>query len=235
VAKQAASIVLQDDRFETVAAAVEEGRVIYDNIRKFVFYLFSCNVAEILVLLVTSLAGWPLPLVPLQLLWINLVTDTFPALALSLEPGSDDVMSRPPRRPDEEMLSRAFFVRVFSYAALLAAATLLAFAWALEYAPERARTMAFMTLVFAEIAQLGSARQRDAVLHFRAVVSNPFALGGAAISIVLQLVAYYVPPLAGLLHVTPLDLREWGIVLGLAVAPAILAQTSKVWRTAREA
>ena len=234
VAKQAASIVLQDDRFETVAAAVEEGRVIYDNIRKFVFYLFSCNVAEILVLLVTSLAGWPLPLVPLQLLWINLVTDTFPALALSLEPGSPDVMSRPPRRPDEEMLSRSFVLRVFVYAGLLTAATLLAFAWALAYAPERARTMAFMTLVFAEIAQLGSARRRGAVLDLRAMVSNPFALGGAGLAVVLQLIAYFVPPLAALLHMTALDLREWGLVLGLAAAPAILVQVGKLAREKSE-
>jgi Ca2+-transporting ATPase len=228
VAKQAASIVLQDDRFETVAAAVEEGRVIYDNIRKFVFYLFTCNVSEVAVLLVASLAGWPLPLVPLQLLWINLVTDTFPALALSLEPGGPDVMTRPPRRPDEEMLSRAFFARVLAYAALLTAVILAAYLWALAHAPERARTMAFMTMVFAEIAQLGSARQRGAVLALRAVVSNPFALGGAGLSIVLQILAYNLPPLASLLHVTALDLREWVIVLGLAAAPAILVQGIKV-------
>ncbi len=228
VAKQAASIVLQDDRFETVAAAVEEGRVIYDNIRKFVFYLFSCNVAEILVLLTASLAGWPLPLGPLQLLWVNLVTDTFPALALSLEPGSRDVMSRPPRRPDEELLSRAFIVRVFFYAGLLTVVTLLAFAWALAYAPAQARTMAFMTLVFAEIAQLGSARRRGAVLALRAMVSNPFALGGAGLAVAFQLIAYFVPPLAALLQMTALDLRQWGIVLGLAAAPAILVQTGKL-------
>ena len=182
VAKQAASIVLQDDRFETVAAAVEEGRVIYDNIRKFVFYLFTCNVSEVALLLVTSLAGWPLPLVPLQLLWVNLVTDTFPALALSLEPGSPDVMTRPPRPPDEELLSRAFFLRVMAYAALLTGVILAGYLWALAYAPERARTMAFMTMVFAEIAQLGSARQRGPVLALRAMVSNPFALGGAGVA-----------------------------------------------------
>ena len=106
VAKQAAAIVLQDDRFETVAAAVEEGRVIFDNIRKFVFYLFSCNVAEVLVLLVAGLAGLPLPLTPLQLLWLNMVTDTFPALALAMEPGDATVMRRPPRDPQEAILSR---------------------------------------------------------------------------------------------------------------------------------
>ena len=108
VAKQAAAIVLQDDRFETVAAAVEEGRVIFDNIRKFVFYLFSCNVAEVLVLLVAGLAGLPLPLTPLQLLWLNMVTDTFPALALAMEPGDATVMRRPPRDPQEAILSPAF-------------------------------------------------------------------------------------------------------------------------------
>ena len=99
VAKQAAAIVLADDRFETIAAAVEEGRVIFENIRKFVFYLFSCNLAEILVLLGAGLAGLPLPLLPLQLLWLNLVTDTFPALALAVEPAEGGVMERPPRRP----------------------------------------------------------------------------------------------------------------------------------------
>ena len=111
VAKEAAAIVLQDDRFETIAAAVEEGRVIYDNIRKFVFYLFSCNVAEMLVLLVAGLAGLPLPLLPLQMLWLNMVTDTFPALALAMEPGDADVMRRPPRNPQEAMLSRAFLAQ----------------------------------------------------------------------------------------------------------------------------
>ena len=99
VAKEAAAIVLQNDRFETVAAAVEEGRIIFDNIRKFVFYLFSCNVAEVLLLLVAGLAGLPLPLAPLQLLWLNMVTDTFPALALAIEPGDVDVMRRPAAEP----------------------------------------------------------------------------------------------------------------------------------------
>ena len=108
VAKEAASIVLQDDRFETVTAAVEEGRIIFDNIRKFVFYLFSCNVAEVLVLLFAALGGLPMPLMPLQILWLNMVTDTFPALALALEPGDADVMARPPRNPAEALSCSTF-------------------------------------------------------------------------------------------------------------------------------
>ena len=113
--------MLQDDRFETIAAAVEEGRAIFDNISKFVFYLFSCNVGEVLVLLGAGLAGLPLPLLPLQLLWLNLVTDTFPALALAMEPAAADIMQRPPRRPDAAILSRAFLGRVVYYALLITA------------------------------------------------------------------------------------------------------------------
>src|SRR5690606_29476451 len=92
VAKEAAAVVLQDDRFATIGAAVEEGRVIFDNIRKFVFYLFSCNLAEVLVIIVAGLLGLPQPLLPLQILWLNLVTDTFPALSLAIEPGEPEVM-----------------------------------------------------------------------------------------------------------------------------------------------
>ena len=127
VAKEAAAIVLQDDRFDTIAAAVEEGRIIFDNIRKFVFYLFSCNVAEVLVLLFAALGGLPMPLLPLQILWLNMVTDTFPALALALEPGDADVMARPPRNPAEALLSRPFLVSVLFYGSLITAATLGAF------------------------------------------------------------------------------------------------------------
>ena len=105
VAKEAAAIVLQDDRFETIAAAVEEGRVIFDNIRKFVFYLFSCNVAEVLVLLHRRPGRAAAAVLPLQMLWLNMVTDTFPALALAMEPGDPEVMARPPRDPEEAILS----------------------------------------------------------------------------------------------------------------------------------
>ncbi len=230
VAKEAAAIVLQDDRFETVAAAVEEGRVIFDNIRKFVFYLFSCNVAEVLVLLVAGLAALPLPLAPLQLLWLNMVTDTFPALALAMEPGDPDIMRRPPQDPQEAILSRGFLTNVLAFGGLITLSTLVAFVWALGRAPDRAPTMAFMTLALAQIAHLGNARSRGPVLRLERALANPYALAGAGLAVLLQLAAAVIDPLARILRVTPLDPLEWLVVAVLASIPALAGQGLKVYR-----
>jgi P-type Ca2+ transporter type 2C len=227
VAKEAASIVLQDDRFETIAAAVEEGRVVFDNIRKFVFYLFTCNLAEILVLLVAGLAGMPLPLLPLQLLWLNMVTDTFPALALAIEPGDPDVMQRPPRDPREAMLSRQFLVTVAGYAVLIAGSTLAALIWARRHAPDDMMTMVFMTLALAQIFHLGNARSSGPVLRFATATANPAAIAAVVLSVALQLVAVSVEPIASILRVAPLGLREWTVVLALSITPAVAGQVLK--------
>ena len=223
VAKEAASIVLQDDRFETVAAAVEEGRIIFDNIRKFVFYLFSCNVAEILVLLSAALAGLPMPLLPLQILWLNMVTDTFPALALALEPGDANVMNRPPRDPAEALLSRQFLSSVMFYAALITGVTLAAFVLELEGSETRAQTVAFMTLALAQLFHLANARS-DAPLVGRHHLSNPYALAALIFSILLQLVAAYFAPIAHVLRVQRLDASDWLLIFALAALPAIVGQ-----------
>jgi Ca2+-transporting ATPase len=230
VAKEASAIVLQDDRFETIAAAVEEGRTIFDNIRKFVFYLFSCNVAEVLVLLSAAVAALPLPLAPLQLLWLNMVTDTFPALALALEPGDSDVMRRPPRDPREAILSRPFVLSVLAYALLITASTVAAFVWGLARAPERASTMAFMTLALAQIAHLGNARSSGPVLRLRRALANPYALLGVGLAMALQSMAAFAPPVAGILRVVPLDPLEWMVVVALGAVPALLGQLLKVLR-----
>jgi Ca2+-transporting ATPase len=230
VAKQAAAIILQDDRFVTIAAAVEEGRIIFDNIRKFVFYLFSCNVAEVLVLLTASLAGLPMPLSPLQLLWLNMITDTFPALALALEPGDRDVMRRPPRDPKEAMLSRSFIVRVFVFASLITMSTMAAYVWTLSYAPARAATVAFMTLALAQIGHLGNARSREHVLAFRRIVSNRYALTGVAVAVALQIAAALLIPLRDLLDVVALGPADWVAIVGLASLPAVGGQLFKFVR-----
>jgi Ca2+-transporting ATPase len=229
VAKEAAAIVLQDDRFETIAAALEEGRVIYDNIQKFVFYLFSCNLAEILVLLIAGLAALP-PLAPLQILWLNLVTDTFPALALAMEPGDPDVMRRPPRDPRDPLLSGAFLSSIAFYGALLTTATLAAFAWALRWAPAQATTVCFMTLALAQILHLGNARSHIHVLRPDRAFANPYAVAAVMVSILLQLITVYVPGLRDLLHLTALTAAEWAVVAAASAAPAVIGQAIRIKR-----
>jgi Ca2+-transporting ATPase len=228
VAKQAAAIVLQDDRFETIAAAVEEGRVIYDNIRKFVFYLFSCNLAEILVLLVAGLADLPTPLLPLQILWINIVTDTFPALALAVEPGDADVMRRPPRRPQEAILSRAFLVQTALYGGLITLSTLAIFLWALAHARAQAITMTFMTLALAQVFHLGNARSHEPLVRPAHVFENRYAVGAVVVSVMLQIAAAQFAPLASLLHVASLSLRDWFVVLLFSSLTAVVGQVIRL-------
>jgi Ca2+-transporting ATPase len=225
VAREAADVVLSDDRFQTVAAAIEEGRVIYDNIRKFVFYLFSCNLAEVLLLLIAALAGLPVPLTPLQLLWLNIVTDTFPALSLALEPAEPDIMRRPPRDPDAAIMSRRFVRSIFTYAALITAVTLGAFLYALGSGDAvRAGTFAFMTLAFAQLFHLGNARSAQPLLGSRRALGNRWALGAVAVVIALQVLAVHAGPLARVLGVTPLSAADWFIVVSLAAIPAVFGQ-----------
>jgi len=228
VAREAAAMVLRDDRFETIAAAVEEGRVIYDNIRKFVFYLFSCNLAEVLVLLGAGLAGMPLPLLPLQILWLNMVTDTVPALALAMEPADPDVMRRAPRRPDEALLSRRFVGSMAFYSALITAVTLLAFVMTLEADLGRARTVAFMTLTFAQIFHLGNARSVGPVIAPRRALANHYALAALAVSTGLQLAAFAVAPVAAVLRLAALTSADVLLIAGLSAVPAVVGQLIKL-------
>ncbi|CAN5848554.1 hypothetical protein BH23GEM8_BH23GEM8_16450 [soil metagenome] len=232
IAKEAAAMVLQDDRFQTIGAAVEEGRVIFDNIRKFVFYLFSCNLAEVLVILGATLLGLPQPLLPLQILWLNLVTDTFPALSLAVEPGGKNVMQRPPFEPGSAILSAAFIRLISLYALLITGVTLSAFAWSVDDAttgPEHAMTIAFMTLALAQIFHLGNARDTEPVLAWRRATANRWALAAIALALGLQLFALYFPPLAGVLGVVPLAARDWLVIVPLALLPAFVGQ-AVAWR-----
>jgi Ca2+-transporting ATPase len=230
VAKEAASVVLQDDRFETIGAAIEEGRVVLGNIQKFVWYLFSCNLAEVLVLLVASVAGAPLPLLPLQILWLNLVTDTFPALALAFEPAEADLMRRPPRAPDAPILSRHMLGSIAVYATLITASTLAAFAWGLTQGEGtgQAVTLSFLTLGIAQTLHLGNARSAAAVTTRKAVLRNPFALGAIVLTLGLLLATVYVEPLSALLGTRAPDARDWSVVVALAALPAAIGQTWKL-------
>ena len=225
MAKEAASVILTDDRFPTVAAAVEEGRVIFDNVRKFVFYLFSCNLAEILLVLGGGLAGLPAPLLPLQILWLNLVTDTFPALALAAEPGEPTVMREPPRDPRAGILSRPLILATVFYGLLIAAVSVVAFALGLATGgADRARTLAFMTLALAQILHLGTARRAGAIVDRREALGNPLAVGAVLLAILLQIVAVLVPGLSRVLRLTSLSSADWAVVVLLGVVPALVGQ-----------
>jgi Ca2+-transporting ATPase len=230
VAKAAAGVVLLDDRFETVAAAVEEGRVIFDNLRKFVFYLFSCNLGEIFVFLGAGLAGWPAPLLPLQVLWLNIVTDTFPAIALAFEPGEPNVMRRPPVSPQAAILSGSMARMTTGYAGLIALATLAAAWWARHTYPDlpaHPTTVAFMTLAVTQALHLGNARSREPVLAPRRIVANGFALAAVALVLAAQVAAAHWAPLASVLGTVPLGWRDWLVVAAFGAVPALVGQIGR--------
>jgi Ca2+-transporting ATPase len=193
-----------------------------------VFYLFSCNLAEILVLLLAGLAALPAPLLPLQILWLNLVTDTFPALALAMEPGNPDVMRRPPRHPDEALLSNRFLGQILFYGGLITICSLGAFVWALRWSPEHATTISFMTLALAQIFHLGNARSPRAVVRIGAALSNPYAVGALVLSVGLQLMSVSAEGIRDLLRLHVLDATDWIVVAVAAALPAVLGQAMKI-------
>lgn len=221
VAKEASSLVLSDDNFSTIRAAIEEGRNIYENIRKFIRYLLASNVGEILVMLFAMILSMPMPLVPIQILWVNLVTDGLPAMALGIDPAEDNVMKRGPRKPNEGVFSRGLGWKIVSRGFMIGAVTILAFWTALHENPDqlmKAQTVAFCTLVMAQLIHVFDCRSERSVLH-----RNPFgnmALVLAVLSsVLLLLVVMYVGPLQGIFHTVPLSLRDWLLVLGMAAIP----------------
>jgi Ca2+-transporting ATPase len=230
VAKEAAAVVLQDDRFETIGAAIEEGRVVLGNIRKFVWYLFSCNLAEVLVLLGAGVAGMPLPLLPLQILWLNLVTDTFPALALAFEPAEPKLMQRPPQDPRAPILPRGMMGSAVVYATLITISTLVAFAWGLEQSggATSAVTLSFLTLGIAQTLHLGNARKAAPVIVPGEALKNRYAIGAVVVTVALLLLTAYFEPLARVLGTHPPAPRDWAVIVGLGALPAGIGQSWKL-------
>ncbi|MGB9886228.1 MAG: cation-translocating P-type ATPase [Moorellales bacterium] len=215
VAKEAAAMVLVDDNFATLVAAVEEGRAIYSNLRKFVRYLLSCNLGEVLTMWGALLLGLPLPLVPLQILWMNLLTDGLPALALSLEPASPSLMQRPPRTPGESLFAGGLGKSIILGGAEIALVTLGAFVfslWAGGGNLEQARAVAFSTLVFCQLAYVFVCRWEPGSdlpeLH-----SNSWLLAAVAVSAIMQFLVVQWRPLGGVFHTAPLAVEQWLIVV----------------------
>jgi P-type Ca2+ transporter type 2C len=216
VSKEAADMVLTDDNFATIVAAVEQGRVIYDNIRKFIKYLLTSNSAEILVMLVGPFVGLGLPLLPLQILWINLVTDGPPALALSAEPAERDTMRRPPHPPGESVFARGLGRHVVWVGALMALVSLATGLWYSQTAPEIWQTMVFTTLTLSQLSHVMAVRSGDESLFRVGPLSNKPLLGAVALTFVLQLLAIYVPLFQGFLETEALPLADLAIAVALS-------------------
>ncbi len=230
VAREAAAMVLRDDAFGTIVKAIREGRVIFRNIQTFVTYLLSCNLSEVLVVGLAVLAAQPLPLLPLQILFLNLVTDVFPAFALGASEGEDDVLRQPPRDPSKPMLTRSLWIEIVGYGVLITVATLGALVIAervLGLTGDALVTVSFLTLAFAQLWNVFNMRDPRASLFINAVTRNPFVWGALALCTGLILAVTYVPATAEVLHLVPPRTDAWLLVLAMSAAPLVIGQIGK--------
>ncbi|MGQ9675082.1 MAG: cation-translocating P-type ATPase [Chloroflexota bacterium] len=238
VSKEAADMVLTDDNFATIVAAVKEGRAIYDNIRKFIRYMLTTNSAEVLTMFGAILIGLPLPILPIQILWINLVTDGLPALALGFEPAEPDVMRRPPRDPRESVFARGLSQNIVAMGLYMALVTLAMMVWGLNngLSLETIRTMVFFTLATLQVSFVLAIRSERESFFTLGLRSNPYLAGAVALAFLLQLGVTYVPFLQPVFHTVPLDLGELAMCLGVAASAFVLTEAQKAvirWRSAR--
>ncbi len=232
VTREAAAMVLMDDNFTSIVNAVEEGRAIYDNIQKFLIFLLSCNVGELLLMLVAGMVGWPAPLLPIQLLWINLVTDGLPALALAMEPPEPDLMRRRPRLSNEAMLSWSLGGMVLGQGLLLALVGLAAFNYGLSFEGniDRARTLAFSVVVYGELFRALAARSRIWTFWQLRPETNPYLFAAVTISVLLQISILTMPFAQPIFQVTSHTFMEWLILITLALTPVTLIELFKLAR-----
>jgi Ca2+-transporting ATPase len=218
VAREAADMVLLDDNFATLVGAVEEGRRIYDNVRKFVKYTMTSNTAEVLTLLVAPFLGLPLPLLPVHILWINLVTDGLPGLALTVEPAERGVMRRPPRPPQESLFARGQWQHMVAVGSFMAALSLAAQAWGVGAGSGGWQTLVFTVLVFAQLAHVIAIRsERDSLLQ-RGLLTNLPLLAVVAGSVVVQLALVYTPLGNEWFRTVPLSGAELAVAAAAAAA-----------------
>ena len=230
VAKNTAEVILTDDNFATIVNAVEEGRIIYSNIKKFVTFLLSANIGEVLVVLISILMNLPTPFIPIQLLWINLVTDSFPALALGVEKGDEDIMEQPPRDPNEPILNRDAIIQVLTLAVGITVGTLIAYYYALGHFDrhiESARTVAFATMITAELTKVFSIRSPKYTVFHIGFFSNPTLVKAVAFAFILMFIVIYVPFVQPLFQTITLGLEHWAVILPCALLPFVLNEARK--------
>ena len=240
VTKQTADMVLTDDNYASIVAAIEQGRIIYSNIRKFVYFLLACNAGEILIIFGSMLLGLPIPLRPVQLLWLNLVSDGAPALALGMEKGDPDIMKHQPRPPKEPVINRDMAIGISVIAVVDAIAILLAFYFGLQRYPghlEAAQTIAFVTLCTSELIRAYTARSEYHSVFHIGVFSNKWMNWAVLASFLLVLAVVYVPFLRPFFDTVPLTLDDWLLMAPFFFASPIAMELLKVYfrrRTAKE-
>ena len=229
VSKEAADMILMDDNFSTIVAAIEEGRKIYQNIKKFIQYLLSCNLGEILTIFCAILIGLPRPLIPIQILWVNLVTDGLPALALGLDPAEEGLMNQKPRDPDEAIFSGKMGFNILSQGIYIGIITLVAFIIGIRhYSLEIAQTMAFATLSFAQLSQSLNSRSTRWSLAKIGIFTNRYLILAMCISGMLQLGVMLIPAFQKIFKVASLNVDQWFIVFLLSFSPIIYVEILKL-------
>jgi len=230
VSKEASDMVLADDNFSTIVAAVEEGRTIFDNIRRFIQFMLSCNTGEVLTLFIAGLLGLPLPLLPIQILWINLATDSLPALALGVEKAEPGTMQRPPRSPREGIITRPMAVAIGYQGLLIGLAALAAFAieiYGLGRGVERARVLAFSTSILAQSLHAFNLRSRYSLFTIGFFTNRWMVYAFLAVAIA-NLAIIYVPFFQPIFATLPLSLADWAIIIGLGLLPLLTIQGARV-------
>ncbi|GAB3360909.1 MULTISPECIES: cation-translocating P-type ATPase [Giesbergeria] len=230
VAREASSLVLLDDNFSTIVAAVKEGRRIYDNIRKFVRYTMTDNSGEIITICMAPLLGLPMPLLPIHILWVNLVTDGLPGLALATEPAERNIMRRPPRPPTESMFAGGMWQHIVGIGLLLGALCLGVQAWAIHTGHENWQTMVFTVLILGQMAHIMGIRSETEPLWRLGLGTNLPLLGAVALTFVLQMATIYVPALNPIFKTQPLSTLELVICLGAASMMYVAVELEKMWR-----
>jgi Ca2+-transporting ATPase len=230
VAKESADMVLTDDNYASIIDAVEQGRVIYSNIRKFVYYLLSCNLAEIAIIFLGTLFGMGSPLTAIQLLWLNLITDGAPALALGTEKGDPDIMNQKPRPPSEPIINRFMQIGILVQTVAITAVTLTGFVIGLRAHPENpeiARSMAFVTLSFSELVRAFTARSERYPILKIGLFTNKYMNIAVISSCLLLLGVIYIPFLQPIFNTVPLGWEQWKLLLPLLFVPSLAAELTK--------
>ncbi|MGM0545194.1 MAG: cation-translocating P-type ATPase [Bacteroidota bacterium] len=230
VAQEAAHMVLTDDAFSTIVSAIEQGRIIFNNIRRFIYYLMSCNVSEVMVVALATVIGTTLPILPLQILFLNLVTDVFPALALGMGEGERGIMEQKPRDPEEPILGKAEWKGIVGYSFVITISVLGALFIAFEVLmlpASEAVTISFLTLAFAQLWHVFNMRSSESSIWNNTVTGNPYIWGALLLCTGLLLIAVYVPIVRDVLEVTAPDTAGWLTVLFMSVIPLIIGQFLK--------